>query len=274
MNPPELVTSNRSLTSYVKHYLRTRLNNEQIKSLKRFQALRFRKTQGILWRLLCGRNLNLLATIYNTDKWNDHWYTQHYHRHFGDRRTRRLNIIEIGIGGYDDPEMGGASLRMWRTYFPNSMVHGIDIFDKKPHEERRIRTHQGSQTDANFLASVLNEVGQLDIVIDDGSHINEHVIASFRYLFPKLVPGGLYVIEDTQTSYWQAYGGSSSDFDRKDTSMGFLKSVTDSINSMEFEIPGSSATEYDSQIVAMHFYHNIVFIEKRAGPEPPTSKHR
>lgn len=262
MNSLGSPTSSRPLGSNVRHFLRARLNVSQIKSLRRFQAFRFRRTQDILWRLLFGRNLNLLATIYDTDKWNDHWYTQHYRRHFGDRRTRRLNVIEIGIGGFDNPEMGGSSLRMWRNYFPNSIIHGIDIYDKRPHDEARIITHMGSQADEKFLASVLDQIGAPDIVIDDGSHMNEHVLASFRYLFPKLVPGGFYVIEDTQTSYWKRYGGSSADLECKSTSMGLLKSLTDSVNSVEFEIPGTRATPYDGQIAAMHFYHNIVFIEK------------
>ena len=131
-----------SLASSVRQFLRRRLDDEQIKSLRRFQAFRFRRTQHVLWRLLFGRNLNLLATIYDTDKWNDHWYTQYYQRHFGARRTHRLNVMEIGIGGFDNPKLGGSSLRMWRNYFPNSMIHGIDIYDKRPHDEARIRTHR------------------------------------------------------------------------------------------------------------------------------------
>lgn len=262
MSSAGVAKNSSSVASKVRHFLRSRLDDEQIRSLRRFQAFRFRRTQNVLWRLLFGRNLNLLATIYDTDKWNDHWYTQHYNRHFGDRRTRRLNVIELGIGGFDSPELGGASLRMWRTYFPNSVIHGIDIYEKRPHDEARIRTHQGSQADESFLDSVLEQTGIPDIIIDDGSHINEHVLASFRHLFPRLAPGGIYVIEDTQTSYWQRYGGTSSDFECKRTSMGLLKSLTDSINATEFEVPGSTATEYDGQVAAMHFYHNIVFIEK------------
>jgi hypothetical protein len=48
-----------------------------------------------------------------------------------------------------------------------------------------------------------------DIIIDDGSHVNEHVITTFEYLLPILNNEGLYVIEDTQTAYWPEYGGSS-----------------------------------------------------------------
>ena len=117
-----------------------------------------------------------------------------------------LNILEIGIGGYDDPRSGGGSLRMWRTYFPNSRFP-IDIVDKSPHDERRITTFMGSQTDEEFLADVIGRIGKVDIIIDDGSHRNDHVLQSFRFLFPLLDNGGIYVVEDTQTSYWTEYGG-------------------------------------------------------------------
>ena len=88
---------------------------------------------------------------------------------------------------------------MWKAYFPESRIFGIDIYDKK-YRRRRIRTFQGSQTDANFLKRVVEEIGPVDIIIDDGSHYNTHVIASFQTLFRLLAPKGIYVVEDTQTS--------------------------------------------------------------------------
>jgi demethylmacrocin O-methyltransferase len=56
--------------------------------------------------------------------------------------------------------------------------------------------------DLPFLDSVLAEHGAPELIIDDGSHINEHIITTFKHLFPRLKEGGYYVIEDTQTSYW------------------------------------------------------------------------
>lgn len=208
-----------------------------------------------------------MSIVYGSDKWGTHWYAQHYARHFRDRRRQRLKILEIGIGGYDDPESGGGSLRMWRTYFPNSRIYGIDIVDKSPHDERRIWTLKGSQSDEEFLATVMEKMGEVDIVIDDGSHRNEDVLKSFAYLFPRLAENGLYVIEDVQTSYWREYGGNSQDRNRSDTSMGFMKQLLDCLNYMEFEIEGYTPSYFDKHIVGMHFYNNLVFIEKGSNVE-------
>ncbi len=257
------------VTSTAKEFLRERLDESQIKALRKFQAFRFRTIQGFLWHMLFGRKLDVLATIYNSDKWNDHWYARQYQRHFAHLRTKPISLLEIGIGGYDDPEMGGSSLRMWRTYFSRGHIHGIDIYDKRAHDERRIATHRGSQIDERFLDAVVQKSGKLDIIIDDGSHLNAHVLTTFRCLFPHLAPGGLYVVEDTQTSYWRGYGGSSDELNRTDTSMGFLKSLVDSINADQFETKEHKATEFDREIAAMHFYESIVFIEKRGKNRNP-----
>lgn len=239
-----------------------RVDAEQRKRIRKFQALRFRQLQHIVFRILFGSNLKALAVLYGSDKWGRHWYVQHYERHFSHLRGKRLNILEIGIGGYDDPEAGGESLRMWRTYFPHSQIFGIDICDKHVHEERRIKTFQGSQVDEKFLGEVVQEIGDIHIIIDDGSHRNEHVLRTFGFLFPKLNKDGIYVVEDTQTSYWPDMGGSSVDLDRPDTTMGFFKKMVDGLNYAEFDKPRYEPTFYDKYITEMHFYHNMVLIQK------------
>ena len=89
------------------------------------------------------RDLNKLARLYGSDKWGYHWYTQHYQRHFHTLR-RRLNILEIGVGGYESPTEGGESLRMWKSFFPRSQIYGIDIHDKSALQEKRITIFKGS----------------------------------------------------------------------------------------------------------------------------------
>src|SRR5262245_32149667 len=89
-------------------------------------------------RLTFARNLPALATLTGTDKWGAHWYAQHYQTHFAPLRRRRLKILEIGVGSLADGRYGGESLRMWKSYFPNSQIYGVDILDKRCHEERRI----------------------------------------------------------------------------------------------------------------------------------------
>jgi hypothetical protein len=98
-------------------------------------------------------------------------------------------------------------------------------------------------------------------VIDDGSHRPPHVIRSFGILFPMLVDGGLYVIEDIQTSYWPQWRGSL-DRDDPTTSMAMVKRLLDGLNHEEFLDEDYEPSYTDRHVVAVHCYHNLVVIEK------------
>lgn len=213
-------------------------------------------------------NLTILAKIFKTDKWGKHFYTPIYQKHFRPFRFKKINFMEIGVGGYEDPYSGGHSLRMWKAYFPFARIYSLDIYNKKPQEERRIKIYKGSQVDFNFLKSICDEVGEFDLIVDDGSHINEHVIESFKFLFPKLKNGGIYVVEDTQTSYWSNYGGTSDDLSARGTIYHFFKALIDGLNYQEFMISDYEKTYYDCTIISMHFYHNMIFIYKGVNEEP------
>jgi len=206
--------------------------------------------------------LDNLAKIYKTDKWGDHYYTKHYETHFKKLRFKKIKLLEIGVGGFEDPFSGGNSLRMWKRYFPFGIIYSIDIYDKSSHEEDRIRIFKGSQTDEDFLMNVIKETSEIDLIIDDGSHINEHVIATFKILFPFLKKGGIYVIEDTQTSYWPESGGRSENLDTSHTTMNFFKRLADGLNYKELMIPDYIPTYFDKSITSIHFYHNLIFVYK------------
>ena len=210
-----------------------------------------------------------LATRFGSDKWGSHWYAQHYQRHFAPFRWKRLTLLEMGIGGDSDPRAGGGSLRMWKRFFWRGQIVGIDIHDKSPHAQRRIRTYKGDQGDAGFLNSVIAEVGRPDIIIDDGSHLNHHVIFSFEVLFPLLNQGGIYAIEDTQSSYWPKYGGGRKEMldPSRPSLMEFFKEFADGLNHSEYLDPHYRPTYYDRHVVAMHFYHNLVFVYKGLNDE-------
>jgi hypothetical protein len=202
----------------------------------------------------CRNNLPLLAQVYYTDKF-DHWYCEHYQRHLAPLRRKKIVLLEIGI-------LGGSSLRMWRRYFSRGRIYGLDIADKSHHNERRIQTFRGDQNDEKFLRDVVTQIGRPDIIIDDGSHINSHVIKTFEVLFPLLADNGIYVVEDTQTSYWTRYGGTSEDLSGAPTTMCMLKRLVDGLNHQEFERADYTPSYCDSHIIAMHFYHNLVFVQK------------
>lgn len=214
-------------------------------------------------------DLNKLGVIYETDKYGEHMYTPHYQFHFQAYRNLAINLLEIGVGGYDNPLKGGNSLRMWKRYFTKAQLVGLDIFDKTALSEPRITIYKGSQTDTHLLDQIIGETnGGFDIIIDDGSHINEHVIQTFEHLFPQLNQGGYYVIEDTQTSYWKEYGGSNIEFRDGKTMVSYFQNLVHGLNHTEFLIDNYQPSYTDLNIVSIHFYHNLIFIKKGLNNEP------
>ncbi|MFJ8079148.1 hypothetical protein ACIQ6Y_00775 [Streptomyces sp. NPDC096205] len=212
-----------------------------------------------------------LATHFKTDKWGGHKYAQHYQRYLQHLKNAEFNLLEIGIGGYNRPGEGGASLRMWKHFFPNAQIHGMDIQDKSFVDEDRITTYIGDQSDPDSLLSIAEKIGKIDVIIDDGSHRSPHVITTFRTLFPLLSDGGIYAVEDTQSSYWPEWMGSE-DLDAKDTSMGVLKQLVDGLNYEEFVDEDYEPSYFDRNIRAVHFFHNLVIIEKGVNAEGTNKK--
>ncbi|MBI2810511.1 MAG: class I SAM-dependent methyltransferase [Candidatus Melainabacteria bacterium] len=209
--------------------------------------------------LCISADLSLLAYMHETDKYGYHSYIKHYQKHFSPLRSKRLNLLEIGVGGYESPTSGGASLRMWKQYFSKGNIFGIDINDKSGIDETRIKTFQGDQSDSKFLSSVAEKIGCIDIIIDDGSHINSHVISSFECLFPLLAENGIYVVEDVQTSYWPNFGGNSNDLSTNATMVGYFKNLVDGLNYQDM-VPTRSPNYFDLHIAEICFYHNLILV--------------
>jgi len=154
--------------------------------------------------------LSRLAIRHGSDKFGGHLYTPIYHRLFQHLRDRPVRLLEIGVGGYAVPEAGGSSLRMWAEYFPAGRIVGLDFHPKRLHLSPRVTIVQGSQNDENLLRGIVAAHGPFDIVIDDGSHHVAGVLTSFRCLYRLLPPGGVYIVEDTQTAFTTKFGGESS----------------------------------------------------------------
>ncbi len=158
------------------------------------------------------KNMNLtdLADHYGSDKGSTkHRYTELYHMLFHPYRPRKINFLEMGllIGG---PEHGVdkdrktedlPSIRMWLDYFPKARIHGLDVSDFSWFEHERFSFHRCDMDDRAEIAAAMDGIeGGLDIVVDDASHASHHQQNAFLEIFPKLKPGGLYVIEDLR---WQ-----------------------------------------------------------------------
>jgi hypothetical protein len=212
-------------------------------------------------------SLRELAVRHGTDKEGAHFYARWYERFLAHLRDRPITLLEIGVGGYEDPTVGGESLRMWKEYFPSGRIVAIDVYDKQALVEDRIDIVQGSQDDPVVLERLGNEYGPFDVIVDDGSHHSPHVIASFTHLFPHLTPDGIYVIEDLQTSYWPEFQGSH-DLGDPATSMNFLKRLVDGLNHVEWDVVDYEPTTTDRQIESITFVHNMAFIQRGPNDEP------
>lgn len=140
--------------------------------------------------------LDEIGLKYKTDKSSmTHCYLETYEKYFDEWRNKELVILELGVAG-------GASIAMWREYFMNAKVYGIDNNPDCAGEGIFI----GSQTDGLFLQKVLDEIGTPDIIIDDASHYGPFTIETFKLLFKKVAPGGYYIVEDTACFYDKTYG--------------------------------------------------------------------
>ena len=134
-----------------------------------------------------------LALEYGVDKTPQlgHSYTPYYHELFKDKKDSIKKVLEIGI-------QAGASLFMWRDYFPNAEIYGIDIQSTKL-DFIRIHCFQYDQSDAKQLQNFIDTVGgDFDLIIDDGSHRSDDQIFTANFLRKYLSPNGTYIIEDVK----------------------------------------------------------------------------
>jgi len=181
-------------------------------------------------------------------------YFDIYERHFDRFRDKPIKMLEIGV-------FGGGSLRMWRDYFaPGSTIVGIDINpDCKAHEAENIDIHIGSQDDPEFLTKIADQYGAFNIILDDGSHVNKHVIASFETLYHRTTPDGVYMIEDMHTSYWSKWGGG---LRKPGTFIEYAKDKIDELNATHVR-SGLDVNTFTQSTDSIAFYDSIVVFEKR-----------
>jgi len=127
-------------------------------------------------------------------------YLDVYDFYFSELRDKNINFLEIGIS-LDHSDPGGSSLWMWKEYFHKSNIYGLDIDPACKCKKRDgITVYIGNQNDPEILSKIIRDVDGLDVVIDDGSHVNKHIITSFEHLFKHINPGGYYIIEDLGNS--------------------------------------------------------------------------
>lgn len=145
--------------------------------------------------------LDEIGVRLGTDKSSKrHDFLETYERHLSRFCDSATSVLEIGV-------FNGASLRMWEEFFREAQIVGVDV---KPeaveHQVGRVRVEIGNAGSVPFLREVAERHGPFDVIVDDGSHLWDHQQIAFRILWPFLKPGGVFVIEDINTSYVPRYG--------------------------------------------------------------------
>lgn len=130
------------------------------------------------------------------DKSTYHQYTEIYPIFLDKFKNEDISLFEIGI---DE----GKSYKLWETYFSIGKIYGMDINHSSIRERGEI--FKGDQSNLDDLINVSSKINNCKIIIDDGSHIPEHQLKCFYFLFENLLEdGGVYIIEDIECSYWRA----------------------------------------------------------------------
>jgi hypothetical protein len=198
-------------------------------------------------------------------KWSN--YFKYYDRYFDRFRNKNVRVLEIGV-------YKGGSLQMWKSYFgKDSLIVGMDIDGEcLNYVEEGIEVFIGDQGNINDLSALVNKYKNFDIIIDDGSHLTNHQIFTFEYLYDYVNAGGIYLVEDVMTSYWTNWITSDITF------VEYSKKIIDDLamyhvingnptciingNSTCVENEEPLVTKYTKSLDGIYFHNSMVFFEK------------
>ncbi|MBK8469006.1 MAG: class I SAM-dependent methyltransferase [Candidatus Phosphoribacter sp.] len=188
------------------------------------------------------------------DKWVH--YFPLYTRYFSPFRGKAVRVLEIGV-------YRGGSMRMWTWFFgPEAKLVGMDV-DPVAIEcaKDEYSVVLGDQANPEDLRRVNDEYGPFDIIIDDGGHTMEQQITAVETLFPLLAEGGVYLVEDCHTSYWDSYAGG---LKRPGTFVEWVKDRIDDLHG--YHIPDTDEAVHPvwtQQVSGIHCHDSVVVMDKR-----------
>ena len=191
-------------------------------------------------------------------KW-DHYF-EIYDRHFKKYKDKDIVLLEVGVSR-------GGSLQMWSDYFgKGSKFFGIDIDPRcKEFENENTKIFIGSQSDRKFLDYVKDNIPPVDILIDDGGHYMNQQIILFEELFGYIKKNGVYLCEDTHSSYWLVFGGG---YKRRGTFIEYSKNFIDMLNAFHSEQSKYKINNFTKSVNSIHYYDSVLVIEKRKREKP------
>lgn len=177
-------------------------------------------------------------------------YFQVYEEMFNKYVGKKITFVEVGV-------LQGGSLFMWREYFgKNARIIGIDLHpNAKELEKHGFEIYIGSQSDKNFWRNFYTKVGKIDILLDDGGHVNDQQIVTLSESVNNINDDGIIMTEDVHTSYFKKFGNPS-----KYSYINYSKYLIDVVNS-RFPETEIKKNNFRNKIYSISFYESIVAIK-------------
>ena len=178
-------------------------------------------------------------------------YFQTYEEMFNKYVGKKITFVEVGV-------LQGGSLFMWKEYFgKDARIIGIDLHpNAKELEKHGFEIYIGSQSDKNFWKNFYSKVGKIDILLDDGGHVNDQQIITLSESVHNINDNGIIVTEDVHTSYLKKFGNPS-----KYSFINYSKYLVDVVNSRFPEIKINKNNDFRKKIYSISFYESLVAIK-------------
>jgi hypothetical protein len=202
---------------------------------------------------------NMRELFYNTKRHSKKWenYFQVYEKHFSPYVDKDPTILEVGVAH-------GGSTEMYKQYFTDCTIYAVDYDTAFEHvvDDLGVTVTLGDQQNPEFWDSYLKDKPEFDIIIDDGGHTMQQQIVTLLKTYPKLKEGGTYVVEDTHTSYWEAWGGKFRD---PSTFIEMSKGLVDLLHGPHIKevTPPKELLDIFQDLWSVTYYNSIVVFEKR-----------
>lgn len=181
-------------------------------------------------------------------------YFKIYEKHLRPYVGKNPILLEIGV-------YKGGSIDMWNDYFDHQCT--IIAIDNDPACKELQKDYGpnvhiviGDQSDPAFWDEFLKQYSSFDIVIDDGGHRMEEQIITFEKVYGAVKDGGVYICEDTHTSYLSNFGGG---FRKEDTFIEYSKRLIDYMYA--YFVDGMSL-DFRKSTYCISYYDSIVVFDK------------
>jgi hypothetical protein len=184
---------------------------------------------------------------YQVTKW--HHYLPLYEKYLMPYKNKSVKMLEIGV---DD----GGGLSLFKKFLgEKSKIYGIDIKSPPKEIHRNVgKVFIGSQDDTKFLQKVFDKVGKIDILIDDGSHVINHIKTTMEFSLKYINDGGIYIVEDLHTNYFRFWNNNkfvSHDF------FQFIKEIIDDIH-VDFHNKELNHPEVSKYVNSVYIHNSFV----------------